>query len=116
MKALVIGGTRFIGKRLVEALLARGHRVTIFNRGRTLHPFGNRVTKVVGDRKNAADLARAAHGGRDAVFDFLSYDAEDARLALEAFAGRTEHFIQISTCSVYWCTGDFPCPVPEEDF
>lgn len=116
MRALVLGGTRFIGKRLVEALLARGHKVTIFNRGRTLHPFGNRVTRVAGDRNKAADLARAAHGGKDAVFDFLSYDAEDARLAVAAFAGRTAHFIHISTCSVYWCTGDFPCPVPEEDF
>jgi nucleoside-diphosphate-sugar epimerase len=116
LRVLVLGGTRFIGRRLVEALLARGHKVTLFNRGRTLHPFGNRTGRVVGERKSAADLARAAHAGRDAVFDFLSYDAEDARLAVEAFAGRTAHFVHISTCSVYWCTGDFPCPVSEEAF
>lgn len=116
MKLLVLGGTLFIGKRLVEALLARGHKVAIFNRGRRIDPFGNRVTRIAGDRRSPKDLARAAHAGRDGVFDFLSYDAEDARLAVEAFAGRTAHFIHISTCSVYWCTGDFPCPVPEEDF
>ena len=116
MKVLVLGGTRFIGRRLVESLLARGHRVTLFNRGQRLHPFGNRVSRVTGDRKNAADLARAAHAGRDAVYDFLSFDAGDSRLAVEAFAGRTDHFVQISTCSVYWCTGDFPCPVSEEEF
>jgi len=116
LKVLVLGGTRFIGRRLVETLLERGHRVTIFNRGQTLHPFGNRVARIIGNRKSAADLARAAHAGKDAVFDFLSYDAEDARLAVEAFAGRTAHWVHVSTCSVYWCTGDFPCPVPEEDF
>jgi len=116
LKLLVLGGTRFIGRRLVEALLARGHKVTLFNRARKLDPFGNRVSRIEGDRKTARDLVRAAHAGRDGIFDFLCYDAEDARLAVEAFAGRTAHFITISTCSVYWCTGDFPCPVPEEDF
>jgi len=116
LKLLVLGGTRFIGKRLVESLLERGHKVTIFNRGRKIDPFGNRVARVVGDRKSARDLARAAHAGRDGVFDLLSYDAGDASLAIEAFAGRTAHFVHVSTCSVYWCTGDFPCPVLEEEF
>jgi len=116
LKLLVLGGTRFIGRRLVEALLARGHKVTLFNRGQKLDPFGNRVGRVLGDRKNPRDLGRAAHAGRDGIFDFLAYDAGDAALAVEAFAGRTAHFVHISTCSVYWCTGDFPSPVGEEDF
>ncbi len=116
MKALVLGGTRFIGRRLVEALLKRGHRVTILTRGRRLDPWGSRVSRLVGDRRSPKDLARAAPGGKDAVFDMLSYRAEDASLAVDAFSGRTAHFVQISTCSVYWCTGDFPCPVFEEEF
>lgn len=116
MKALVLGGTRFIGRRLVEALLKRGHRVTILTRGQKLDPWGSRVSRLVGDRRSREDLARAAHGGKDAVFDMLSYGIEDASLAVDAFSGRTAHFIQISTCSVYWCTGDFPCPVFEEEF
>jgi len=116
VKVLVLGGTRFIGRRLVEALLEHGHRVTIFTRGTKLDPWGNRVSRITGDRKSAKDLARTAHAGKDAVFDLLCYDEEDARLALEAYSGRTAHFVHVSTCSVYWCTGDFPVPVPEEDF
>ncbi len=116
MKALVLGGSRFIGRRLVERLLERGDHVTLLNRGQRVDPFGSRVRRVVGDRRNPADLARAAHAGRDAIFDLLCYDAADAAMAVEAFGGRTARYVMISTGSVYWCTGEFPCPVPEEEF
>jgi nucleoside-diphosphate-sugar epimerase len=116
VKVLVLGGTRFIGRRLVERLLAAGHRVTLLNRGRKLDPFGSRVSRVKGDRRNPEDLARAAHGGRDAIFDLLCYDAAGAAMAVEAFAGRTGRYIFISTGSVYWSTGQFSCPVKEEEF
>ena len=116
MNALVLGGTRFIGRQLVEELLSAGHRVTIFNRGQ-LDTFDDRVERLVGDRRSARDLQAALSGREfDAAYDFLSYEAADARLAVESMAGRVGRFIHISTCSVYWCTGDFPCPVPEEDF
>jgi nucleoside-diphosphate-sugar epimerase len=116
VKCLVLGGSRFIGRRLVEMLLQAGHRVTLMNRGRRMDPFGARVSRIKGDRSHPEDLARAAHAGRDAIFDFLCYDAAGARMAIEAFEGRTARYVMISTGSVYWCTGDFPCPVPEEDF
>lgn len=117
MKCLILGGTRFIGRRLATELLASGAQVTLYTRGRATHPFGDRVEQVCGDRRSAADLA-AALGGRmfDAAWDFLSYDETDAGLAIAALDGRVGHYIHISTCSVYWCTGDFPCPVPETDF
>ena len=117
MKTLVFGGTRFIGRRLLGELLSAGHQVAIYTRGHVSHPFGGAVEALVGDRRAPADLARALAGREfDAVYDFLCYDAGDARLALDALAGRVGRYIHISTCSVYWCTGDFPCPVPEEDF
>lgn len=116
MKVLVLGGTRFIGRRLVERLLEGGHRVTLMNRGRRMDPFGSRISRIKGDRRKPEDLARAAHAGRDAVFDFLCYTGEEAAMAVETFAGRTGRYVLISTGSVYWCTGDFPCPVPEEEF
>lgn len=117
MKCLVLGGTRFIGRRLVDELLAAGARVALYTRNRTTHPFAGRVEQLEGDRRSAADLAAALRGRSfDAAWDFLSYDATDARLAVDALGGRVGRFIHISTCSVYWCTGDFPCPVPETDF
>lgn len=117
MKCLILGGTRFIGRRLASDLLASGAQVTLFTRGRAANPSGDRVEHLIGDRRSAADLT-AALGGRefDAAWDFLSYDETDARLAITTLAGRVGHFIHVSTCSVYWCTGDFPCPVPEADF
>src|SRR5678815_5195488 len=117
MNVLILGGTRFIGRRLVEELLSAGDRVTLYNRGRTPDPFGAGVERVIGERRSAADLsAGLARREFDAAYDLLSYESGDARLAIDALAGRAGHFIHVSTCSVYWCTGDFPCPVPEEEF
>jgi nucleoside-diphosphate-sugar epimerase len=50
MKLLVLGGTRFLGRHLVEAALARAMDVTIFTRGRSAVPWLDRVTSLVGDR------------------------------------------------------------------
>jgi len=117
VKVLVFGGTRFIGRRLVGDLVAAGHTVTLYNRGVTPDPFGGAVERIQGDRRSPADLLSGLSRREfDAVYDFLSYAAADARLAIESLAGRVGHFVHISTCSVYWCTGDFPCPVPEEEF
>ncbi|HEY3176547.1 MAG TPA: NAD-dependent epimerase/dehydratase family protein [Candidatus Polarisedimenticolia bacterium] len=117
MRALVLGGTRFIGRRVVEELLEAGHRVTLYTRGRVRDAFEGRVERLIGERRSAADLTDRLSGRDfDAAYDFLSYEASDARLAIETLAGRVGHFIHISTCSVYWCTGDFPCPVAEGDF
>lgn len=117
MKMLVLGGTRFIGRRLVEVLLDSGHEVTLFNRGRTPDDFTSQVRRLEGDRQSPADLKTAiGTGSYDAVFDLLCYDAADAMVAVEALSGKTGRLVHVSTCSVYWCTGDFPCPVGEEEF
>jgi len=67
MKLLIIGGTRFLGRHLVTSAVARGHQVTLFNRG--THPAEDlpSVEAIQGDRHT--DLARL-HGRRwDAVID-----------------------------------------------
>ena len=52
MKILVIGGTRFIGRHLVELLLEKGHEVKLFHRGQTNAPFSRDVEHIIGDRVN----------------------------------------------------------------
>lgn len=117
MRALVLGGSRFIGRRLALQLAEAGHDVALFNRGRTPDGLGDRVRRLVGDRRSDADLSRALSGLTfDAAWDFLCYDAVDAARAVSSLTDRVGRLTHISTGSVYWCTGDFPCPVSEEEF
>ena len=70
MKLLVIGGTQFVGRHLVQAALARGDQVTLFNRGQTATaPPG--VEWRQGDRRS--DLSALAMGEWDAVVDACGY-------------------------------------------
>src|ERR1041384_6650578 len=102
MNVLVIGGTRFVGRLLVERLLAAGHRVTIFNRGTREDPFGDGVERLRGDR-TTSEFGRLL-GGRsfDAVVDFAAYRAEDARGVVETLGGgRGGRYVFISTGQGY---------------
>ncbi|MGW1926553.1 hypothetical protein ACWCQ0_47190, partial [Streptomyces massasporeus] len=71
MKLLMLGGTEFVGRAVVEAALARGWEVTVFHRGRHAAPAG--VTSLIGDRTTGPDgLAALATGSWDAVVDTWS--------------------------------------------
>lgn len=118
MRVLVIGGTRFIGRHTVEELLRRGHEVTIFHRGKTPNPFGDRVTEVLGDRRERASVEEALRDGRwDAVVD-VAYDWEKGtgaqEIAYVADAVRAHHpqYAYLSSASVY---GEGPMPVTEDN-
>jgi len=68
-RALVIGGTLFIGRALVERLLERGDEVVIMHRGRGT-PFGARVGEIRCDRNDTAAVKAALDGTRfDVVYD-----------------------------------------------
>src|SRR6266403_47910 len=70
MRALVMGGTEFISLHLLRALQARGHEVTVFNRGRQPDRLPAGVTLIAGDRKDHAGLRERLAGRRfDAVYD-----------------------------------------------
>jgi 2'-hydroxyisoflavone reductase len=98
MKLLVIGGTRFVGRHIVEAALARGDRVTLFNRGRSGPAPGGAEFRQ-GDRNG--DLAALAEGRWDAVIDTCGYlPAEIDRMA-QALRGRVGCYLFISSVSVY---------------
>lgn len=112
--ALVLGGTRFFGKRLVHKLLENGWQVTVATRGQTPDPFGEQVDRLTVDRHNLASLERAVEGRTwDAVFDQLCFAPSDAADACKVFGGRIRRYILTSTGAVY--EGD-ERPYKEEGF
>ncbi|MEV4251818.1 NAD-dependent epimerase/dehydratase family protein [Spirillospora sp. NPDC049652] len=96
----VIGGSRYVGKLLVERLRAAGHRVTVINRGSVRPPAG--VEHLVVDRDDEAALT-AALGTRafDVVVDQVCYTPVQAAIAVRAFGGRTRRYVMTSTIEVY---------------
>ncbi len=99
MKILFLGGTRFLGRHAVEAALARGHEVTLFNRGESGPGLFPGAEHLVGDRR--VDVS-ALRGRRwDAVVDTSAYVPRVARMAAEALADSVEHYLFVSTLSVY---------------
>lgn len=101
-KILVIGGNRFFGRRLVHLLIENGDDVTVFNRGQHGDDFGDRVHRMVGDRKDVATLRRLVHAERwDLVYDQVCFDANEAKEACEIFSGNTKRYIFTSSQAVY---------------
>ena len=98
VKILVLGGTVFLGRHIVEAALARGHEVTLFNRGRQNPDLFPMVEKLRGDRDS--DLAAVRGRAFDAVVDPSAYRPEQVR-AVAATLGDTGHYTFISSVSVY---------------
>jgi 2'-hydroxyisoflavone reductase len=111
MKVLVLGGTVFVGRHIVEAALARGHEVTLFNRGRTNPRLFEGVEQLRGDRERG-DLGALEGRSWDAVVDTSGYVPRVVRTSAELLAGSTEHYTFVSTGSVY---ADYSRPEIDED-
>jgi 2'-hydroxyisoflavone reductase len=99
MRILVLGGTRFAGRAIVDAALGRGDTVTIFNRGKTDPGLYPGVETVTGDR--TVDLSPLDGRTFDSVLDVACYEPAVARLSAEALADRTGRYVFVSTVSVY---------------
>ncbi|WP_195574512.1 NAD-dependent epimerase/dehydratase family protein [Paenibacillus sp. 1001270B_150601_E10] len=113
-KVLVLGGTRFFGKKLVERLLKAGVEVTIATRGQTKDDFGDRVERLTIDRNEKSSMEAAIRNKSwDVVYDNICYSAAGAKDACELFRDRTTHYVFTSTLSVYECG---TIAHPEENF
>lgn len=99
MRILVLGGTRFAGRAIVEAALGRGDAVTMFNRGITNPGLFPGVETVIGDRSE--DLYALGRREFDAVVDVACYDPAAARLSAGALKDRVGRYVFVSTVSVY---------------
>lgn len=100
---LVIGGTRYFGKLLVQKLLDAGHRVTLATRGISPDGFGSRGHRIRVDRRDHAAMRAAFAGsqGYDIVYDQTCYSPLDAAIAIELFAGKVERYVMASSMEVY---------------
>jgi 2'-hydroxyisoflavone reductase len=109
MRLLVIGGTVFLGRHVVESALARGHAVTVFHRG--LHGAADpRAEELLGDR--TSDLSALDGREWDAVIDTCGFQAEEVALTAGALADRAGHYGFVSSGSAY---RDWPATPVSED-
>ncbi len=109
MRLLVLGGTKFLGRAVVEEALARGDEVTLFNRGQTNAELFPEVEKLRGDRTQ--DLGPLAGRTWDAVVDTSGYVPRVVRDSAERLSG-SGRYVFISSISVY---ADFDEPRAETD-
>ena len=100
MRVLVLGGTLFLGRHLVESALDRGDEVTLFNRGRTNPELFPGVELLQGDRK-AGDLEALHNRSWDAVVDTSARVPRWVRDSAGLLADRVEHYTFVSSASVY---------------
>ncbi|MGW2293658.1 SDR family oxidoreductase [Streptomyces violaceorubidus] len=99
MRLLVLGGTEFVGRAVVEAALGRGWEVTVLHRGRHAPPPGARA--LHGDRTAPDGLAALAKGAWDAVVDTWSAAPRAVRDAARLLRDRAGRYVYVSSCSVY---------------
>jgi 2'-hydroxyisoflavone reductase len=99
LNLLILGGTGFLGRHLVQAALDRGHNVTLFNRGLTGPDAFPGVENLVGDRKG--DLSALKGRTWDAVIDTSAWQPEDVTASAKLLAPNVKHYTFISSASVY---------------
>ncbi|MFQ5607499.1 MAG: NAD-dependent epimerase/dehydratase family protein [Candidatus Zixiibacteriota bacterium] len=111
MRVLIIGGTRFVGRALVEALVSRNHTLTLFNRGKSNPGLFPDIEEIHGDRET--DLEKLAGRKWDVAIDTCGYVPRIVRKSTDLLADKVERYLFISTLSVY---ADFSRPATKEDF
>ncbi len=110
MNLLILGGTSFLGRHLTEQALARGHDVTLFNRGTTNADLYPEAQKLRGDRSN--DLSALEGKPFDSVIDTSGYLPPVVERTVAALKDNVPHYLFVSTISTYEDTG---APTIDED-
>ena len=99
MRLLVLGGTRFLGRAIVDAALERGHELTLFNRGQTNADLFPGTEKIRGDR--TLDLSPLAGRDWDAVLDVATFLPRAVRRSVNALDGHVGRYVYVSSVSAY---------------
>ncbi|MBI3820402.1 MAG: NAD-dependent epimerase/dehydratase family protein [Planctomycetes bacterium] len=105
LKILFLGGTGFLGPHQVECAIKRGHTVTLYNRGKSHPGLFPTAERLIGDRStnDYESIKKAIASGRkwDVVIDNSAYLPRQVAQAMAAVAGAVNHYIFISTISVF---------------
>src|SRR5262245_57295923 len=99
MRILILGGTQFLGPEIVEAAQARGHVLTLFNRGKTNPGLFPDIEKLHGDRDG--DLKSLEGRTWDAVIDTSGYVPRIVSMSAKLLAPSVQRYLFISTISVF---------------
>jgi 2'-hydroxyisoflavone reductase len=99
MTILVLGGTVFLGRHIVDAAVARGHQVVLFNRGKHNADLFPDLEKLRGDRNG--DVSALRGRSFDAVIDTSGYTPAQVRAIVDAPGTGIGHYLFISSLSVY---------------
>jgi len=102
MQVLLLGGTQFIGRHITEALLAAGHRVSVFNRGLSSDPLPAAVERLRGDRDaGVAGLAALAGRRWDVCIDVSGYTPTHLHASTTVLRDGVAHYVFTSAVMVY---------------
>lgn len=107
MRILVLGGTSFVGRAIVDDALHAGAEVTLFGRGRTGSELFTDVPRRIGDR-DTGDYTALRDGRWDAVVDVSGYVPRHVGQAMETLGDRVGRYLFISSQAVYARTGVEP--------
>jgi 2'-hydroxyisoflavone reductase len=99
LKLLMLGGTSFLGPEIVTRAVARGHTVTLFNRGKTHPSLFPDLEKLRGDR--GGDVSALEGRTFDAVMDTSAYVPSHVTRIREVLGDGVGHYTLVSTISVY---------------
>lgn len=108
MRILMMGGTRFIGVYLTKILVAQGHEVVLFNRGKKPAPVEG-IQQIHGDRTDASQLKEKLSSEKfDAIFDNNGRELSDTQPLAEIFKNQVKHFVYMSSAGVYLKSDQLP--------
>src|SRR5882724_6271304 len=102
LNALIVGGTGLISTGITKHLLARGARVTMYNRGQRENTLPTTVRQIVGNRDDSAAFVGTFERERfDVVYDMICFTPAQAEASIQAFRGRCEQLVFCSTACTY---------------
>jgi nucleoside-diphosphate-sugar epimerase len=104
MRILVLGGTLFVGRAIVQDAMRTGAEVTLFSRGRTGPDLFPGLTRLIGDR-DTGDYGALRDGAWDAVVDVSGYVPRHVAQAMDALGERAGRYLFISSHAVYQHAG-----------